>query len=84
MHNLLQRDNYETVQTISLNISYENIMNSLLYLPVYLYAYEYNSTQYHVLISAQTGSVSANRPLGYGTKVASNLIGAVKRWFVSN
>jgi len=84
MLKLLERDNYESVQTTNLNIAYENIMNSLLYLPVYLYGYEYDSTQYYVLISAQTGTVSGNRPLAFGTKVASNLLGAVKKWFVTN
>ena len=71
-----------TVQSVTINVSYSDVFHSLVFLPVYITQYKYSSSTFKVFISAQTGTVSAERPFGLGT--AGGLINKVRSWFVSN
>jgi len=82
MVEILEKENYVMIQVVNSNIKYSNFMRSLIYLPVYCYSYSHNNSNYQVLISAQTGTVSGQRPFALGKAV--NLLGNLKSWFVSN
>jgi len=69
-----------TIQSLKLNVKYGDIYHTMIYLPVYITKYKYNSQSYTALISAQTGTVSAGRPFGLGT--AGTVISKIRGWFV--
>ena len=69
----------KSVQSVTVNVKFSNIMYTLVYMPMYITTYEYNSKTYQVLISGQTGTITAQRPYGFGT--AGQYVNKIKSWF---
>lgn len=67
------------VQSVTLNVKFSNIMYTLVYMPMYITTYEYNMKTYQVLISGQTGTITGQRPYGFGT--AGQYVNKIKSWF---
>jgi len=71
------------IQSLNLSVKYSEVLHTLVYLPVYISYYKYNSQSYKALISAQSGTVSADRPFGLGAS-AGSFINKIRGWFISN
>uniref|UniRef100_A0A7S4I9C6 RING-type domain-containing protein n=1 Tax=Vannella robusta TaxID=1487602 RepID=A0A7S4I9C6_9EUKA len=72
----------QSIQSVNLRVKYSEVYQTLIYLPVYITYYKYNSQSYTALISAQSGTVSADRPFGLGS--AGSVINKIRGWFISN
>jgi len=59
--------NSSVVKNVIIKSAYSNVVVRLIYLPSYITSFEYASKRYFIVMNAQTGEVSANRPYGLGT-----------------
>jgi len=68
-----------SLHSLDLTVEFSEVFHTLIYLPVYITHYEYRSETYAAMVSAQTGSVSAERPFGLGG--AGQMIDRIRKWF---
>jgi hypothetical protein len=56
----------EAIEGFQLNVSFSDLHGQLIFLPVYLCTFYFESNEYFFLVNAQTGSIRGQRPYGLG------------------
>jgi len=70
------------LRSMELRVEFSEVLHTQIYLPMYITHYTYKSCTYRVIVSAQTGTVSAERPFGFGS--AGHVLNKIRGWFISN